>query len=123
MKDEDRIYCESDLEKEGLCESDDLKRLYCPRWLDEDAKKEWRRLSPSLIRNGQLNDLSYNSFAAYCQEWSRYQKAQAFINEKGTVMRDGKGAIKEIPQVAIAYKALRAMHRAALMIGFGIGEV
>ncbi len=96
---------------------EETKKFYCPRWLDEEAKKEWRRLAPALIRSGQLNEMTYNSFASYCQEWSRYQKQQAFINEKGTVMKDGKGGIREIPQVAIAYKALRAMHRSAEVLG------
>ena len=110
---------EAGLDKEELNESEESKRLYCPRWIDEDAKKEWRRLAPTLLKTGQLNEMTYNSLAAYCQEWSQYQKCQQFIIEKGAIMKDGKGGIREIPQVEIAYKALRAMHRAAKEIGFG----
>lgn len=110
---------EEEFEKEEYTESDESKKFYCPRWIDEDAKKEWRRLAPVLIKDGLLNEKTYNSLVTYCQEWSRYQKQQIFINDKGAVMKDGKGGIKEIPQVAIAYKALRAMHRAAKEIGFG----
>ena len=122
MNENDILY-ESDFEKEGLCDVDESKRLYCPRWLDDEAKKEWRRLGPTLIKIGLLNDLTYSSFAAYCQEWSRYQKAESFINEKGPIMKDGRGGIKEIPQVTIAYRALRAMHRAATAVGFGNGDL
>lgn len=115
------IYDE-EYDKEEYAEAEESKRIYCPRWIDDDAKKEWRRLAPVLLKNGLLNEMTYNSLVTYCQEWSRYQKQQIFINNKGTVMKDGKGSIREIPQVAIAYKALRAMHRAAKEIGFGSDE-
>ena len=72
-------------ENEELAESG-KKAMYSPRWLDEDAKKEWRRLAPILIQEGLLTEKTYNSFASYCQEWSRYQKQQALINQKGALI-------------------------------------
>ena len=98
------------------------KMMYCPRWLDEEDKKEWRRLSPVLIQEGLLTEKTYNSFASYCQEWSRYQKQQIMINEKGPLMATKRGEIKEAPFVSIAYKALRALHRSAIDFGLSKGE-
>lgn len=98
------------------------KTMYCPRWLDDDAKKEWRRLSGLLIQDGLLTEKTYNSFAAYCQEWSRYQKQQEMINEKGVFMMTKRGEVREAPFVAIAYKALRAMHKSAEDLGLAKGD-
>ena len=98
------------------------KMMYCPRWLDEDAKKEWRRLSPVLIREGLLTEKTYNSFASYCQEWSRYQKQQILINERGVLMATKRGEVREAPFVSIAYKALRALQRSAADFGLAKGD-
>lgn len=98
------------------------KAMYCPRWLDDDAKKEWRRLSGLLIQEGLLTEKTYNIFAAYCQEWSRYQKQQEMINEKGVFMMTKRGEVREAPFVAIAYKALRAMHKSAEDLGLAQGD-
>lgn len=101
----------------GIPSESGRKMMYCPRWLDEDAKKEWRRLSAVLIQEGLLTEKTYNSFASYCQEWSRYQKQQILINEKGVFMNTKRGEIREAPFVSIAYKALRALQKSATDLG------
>ena len=101
----------------GIPSEPGRKMMYCPRWLDEDAKKEWRRLSAVLIQEGLLTEKTYNSFASYCQEWSRYQKQQILINEKGVFMNTKRGEIREAPFVSIAYKALRALQKSATDLG------
>lgn len=125
MVEEDYLMTDADKDEPGRNieeQQSDPKTFYCPRWLDDDAKKEWRRLSGLLIQEGLLTERTYNSFAAYCQEWSRYQKQQAFIREKGAVAVRGKKVLYEVPQISIAYKALRAMYRAAEDIGLSRAE-
>lgn len=44
----------------------------CPKWLEPEAKKEWRRLSKQLEQLGVLTELDMASFAAYCQAYARW---------------------------------------------------
>ena len=39
----------------------------CPSWLEEDAKKEWKRMSKVLESMGLLTDMDMTAFAGYCQ--------------------------------------------------------
>ena len=39
----------------------------CPKWLDDEAKKEWRRLSKQLEELGILTEVDMTAFAGYCQ--------------------------------------------------------
>lgn len=42
-----------------------------PAWLMTDARKEWFRVAPDLIRMGVLTGDDWTNFAAYCQTWAR----------------------------------------------------
>ena len=39
----------------------------CPKWLEPEAKKEWRRLSKQLEQIGVLTEVDQAAFASYCQ--------------------------------------------------------
>ena len=41
----------------------------CPAWLMPEAKKEWKRLAPSLISMGILTEHDMEAFAGYCQAY------------------------------------------------------
>ena len=43
----------------------------CPTWLEPEAKKEWKRLAPSLEAMGVLTQADLTAFAGYCQAFSR----------------------------------------------------
>ena len=43
----------------------------CPKWLDDDAKKEWRRLAKQMEQIGILTEVDMAAFAAYCQAYAR----------------------------------------------------
>jgi P27 family predicted phage terminase small subunit len=88
----------------------------CPSWLDAEAKREWKRVSPELERLGLLTLVDGASLAAYCQSWSLYVDAQRAViqyrkeNGKLTVSYTNKaGATNEspLPEIAIAEKALK----------------
>src|SRR5262249_42754142 len=46
----------------------------CPRFLDKEARKEWRRAAPELYALGVLTNLDRAALAAYCESWSRVAK-------------------------------------------------
>jgi P27 family predicted phage terminase small subunit len=81
----------------------------CPEWLDDDAKAAWRHLIPQLDLMGVLTRIDGNALARYCRLWSRWRKAEAFIDKNGEMypLKDDHGKVKcfqQFPQVSIAAK-------------------
>ena len=87
-----------------------------PDWLDDEARKMWDHLLPMLDGMGVLTRVDGNSLARYCRLWSRWRKAEAFIDEKGDMfpLRSDNGKVKcfqQWPQVAIAHKLATQLTR------------
>ncbi len=85
-------------------------RPACPRWLDADAKACWRDLAPQLDRMGVLTKVDRNALSRYCRIWSRWKRAEQFIQKHGEAypLKDENGKVKylqQFPQVATAHKA------------------
>ena len=57
--------------------------IKCPDWLMPEAKKEWKRLAPSLIAMGILTDHDMEAFAGYCQAYARWREAEEFLSQHG----------------------------------------
>ena len=55
----------------------------CPDWLEDDAKKEWKRLGKVLAEMGMLTNLDMMAFAGYCQAYARWKGAEEFITQHG----------------------------------------
>ena len=51
----------------------------CPSWLEEDAKKEWKRMGKVLEGLGLLTDMDMMAFAGYCQAYARWKEAEVFL--------------------------------------------
>ena len=89
-------------------------RMRCPSWLDPEAKRLWRRLVPDLCRARIVTVVDREVLIAYCQAWSRWRKAEEFIQKRGEVypVRASDGRIISMapfPQVAIARQLLQAL--------------
>ena len=67
----------------------------CPAWLMPEAKKEWKRLAPSLI--------------GYCQAYARWREAEEFLSQHGTIFKTPSGYVQQVPQVSIAMQNLKIM--------------
>ena len=94
----------------------------CPDWLDKDAKTMWRHLVPLLDAMGVLTRLDGNALARYCRLWSRWRKAEAFIDKNGEMfpIRQDNGQVKyfgQWPQVAIAHKLALQLTRLEQELG------
>lgn len=57
-----------------------------PSWLDQEAKKIWRKLAPKLESIGCLTEVDWPDFAALCSAIARFKVAQTVLKEKGLVM-------------------------------------
>ena len=56
---------------------------HCPEFLDKDARKEWNRLAPILLRMKVLTEADYIALASLCQAYSTMVKAQVQLNKTG----------------------------------------
>ena len=83
----------------------------CPTWLEPEAKKEWKRLAPSLEAMGVLTQADLTAFAGYCQAYARWKEAEEFITQHGTIVKTPSGYWQQVPQVSIAQTYLKIMNK------------
>lgn len=81
----------------------------CPKWLEPEAKKEWRRLAKQMEAIGILTEVDMAAFAGYCQAYARWKEAEEFITQHGTIVKTPSGYWQQVPQVSIAQQNLKIM--------------
>ena len=89
----------------------------CPKWLEPEAKKEWRRLCKKMEMMGVLSEVDMAAFAGYCQAYARWKEAEEFITQHGTIVKTPSGYWQQVPQVSIAQTYLKIMERFASEFG------
>jgi len=87
----------------------DRKAPRCPSWLEDEAKKEWKRVGKILERMGLLTEMDMAAFAGYCQAYARWKEAEEFITQHGAMIRTPNGYLQQVPQVSIAQTNLKIM--------------
>jgi len=90
---------------------------YCPRWLSDEARAEWRRVAPELIACGLLTVVDRAALEAYCETYAQWRRAIEALKDGMTFTTD-KGYVQQLPEVAIANNALKQMR--AFMTEFGM---
>ena len=60
-----------------------LSTPICPRWLDPEAKAEWKRIAPELKRLGILTVLDGPILAAYCESVGLLRHAATHLRKEG----------------------------------------
>lgn len=81
----------------------------CPTWLLPEAKKEWKRLAPTLEAMGVLTMVDLQAFAGYCQAYARWKEAEEFVAQHGSIFKTPSGYVQQVPQVSIAQQNLKIM--------------
>ena len=89
----------------------------CPKWLEPEAKKEWRRLAKQMEQIGILTEVDMAAFAGYCQAYARWKEAEEFITQHGSIVKTPSGYWQQVPQVSIAQTYLKIMNRFAEQFG------
>ena len=74
----------------------------CPAWLEDEAKREWKRMAKVLEAMGLLTEMDMAAFAGYCQAYARWKEAEEFISQHGSMVRTPNGYLQQVPQVSIA---------------------
>lgn len=83
-----------------------VQRPKCPDYLDEVAKREWRRLVPVLERMEVLTEADGIALANLCQQLSMLQQAQIKLQKTGLLMKTRSGYIQQSPLVGIITAAV-----------------
>ena len=61
----------------------DIARPDAPAWLLPEAKREWKRLGPELVKLGLISKIDRAAFALYCQAWGRWVQTEAELKKLG----------------------------------------
>lgn len=83
----------------------------CPSWLEDEAKREWKRMAKQMEQLGILTEIDMAAFAGYCQAYARWKEAEEYLSEHGQVVKTPSGYCQQVPQVSIAQTYLKIMNR------------
>lgn len=81
-----------------------------PEWLSPEAKAEWDRVLPELMRLELVKAEDRAALAAYCETWATFKDAVETVQREGLTIEAKQGTLAH-PAVAIARntgKELRA---------------
>jgi P27 family predicted phage terminase small subunit len=70
---------------------------HCPDYLDEVARKEWRRLLKILRFMRVLTEADYMALASLCQAFSTMSKAQKQLTQTGILFKTPSGYVQQSP--------------------------
>ena len=91
--------------------------MQAPRFLDDVANKEWRRISRELYPLGLLTKIDRSALAAYCQAYSRWIQASEEIEGKSLTLKTENGYEYPNPLLAIINNALEVMRKFGVEFG------
>jgi P27 family predicted phage terminase small subunit len=88
-----------------------------PSFLDDYATEEWHRLAPELHADGRLTPQDVGEFAAYCNAYGRWRKAEEECKTEGLTITTKSGNVIQNPKIGIANAARSDMVRIAADFG------
>lgn len=78
---------------------------YCPAHLNDEAKREWKRIVHTLYDTGLLTKVDKAALAMYCQAWGRWVEAENQVAINGDVVKTKQGNIIQNPYLSISNRA------------------
>ena len=75
--------------------------VIAPDWLSDDARREWDRLAPTLIRMGVLTSIDRDALAVYCEAVAHYEQAVTLVDKSAVLIRGTRGLVKN-PAMQVA---------------------
>jgi P27 family predicted phage terminase small subunit len=89
----------------------------CPDFLSAEAKREWARLYPELMRLGLLKQIDRAALSALCEAWANYKAATEMIGKEGIVAMGGNGTMVQHPAVIVQKGMMEKIQRLAAEFG------
>lgn len=90
----------------------------CPKHLNQEARKEWRRITHELAALGLISNLDRTALAIYCDAYGRWVEASDNIRQFGLILKSTSGFPIQSPYLAILNKAIEQMR--AFVVEFGM---
>jgi P27 family predicted phage terminase small subunit len=66
-------------------------------YLVSQARKEWRRVTPLLLKNTLISHLDDTAIADYCVVWARLQWAERTLTRTGPFLKNDRGRVSRNP--------------------------
>ena len=88
-----------------------MRRPKCPAHLDDEARREWRRLVPILERMRVLTEADGIALANLCQQYATLIKAQRLLQKSGLLFKTKSGYIQQSPLVGIISAAVDQVNK------------
>lgn len=76
-----------------------------PRWLGEEARREWRRIAPLLHRAGLLTEVDVVALGMMCEALAVYHQAKEAMGNEGLIVVSDKGNSYQHPALGILNSA------------------
>lgn len=99
--------------------------------LSAEAKREWKRIVPELLRLGVLTVVDGKALAAYCHAYARWLQAERDVARYGLVIREPVTTkighrlvatrfvrLKRNPAISVAHDAMKLMK--SFLVEFGL---
>lgn len=89
----------------------------CPAWLSAEARREWRRIAPELIRCGLVTIADRPVLALFCDQFARATIAATKVREAGEVIKSPSEFPILNPWLGVATKAAALALKLAAELG------
>lgn len=91
---------------------------YAPRFLNDDGKKEWRRVVGILMDLGLYTELDRTALAMYCQVYGRWVRMERELADEALVLVGTEGGLYQNPKLHVANKAWEQQRK--ILAEFGL---
>ena len=88
-----------------------------PTWLSREAKAEWRRIVPELIRVGVLARVDRAILVGYCESWAMFTDAQRMVHDQGIIQTSKEGVDRPAAHVRVLNESRSAFLKFAQELG------
>ena len=91
---------------------------YVPRFLNDDGKREWRRIVGLLMDLGLYTDLDRAALAMYCQAYGRWVQVERELAKEDLILTGAEGGLYQNPKLHVANKAWEQQRK--ILAEFGL---
>lgn len=93
----------------------------CPKHLKGEARREWNRIVPELMRLRVLATIDAAALGCYCAAYARWVQAEIALAENGVMVMTPNKYEVQSPWVGVSNKAMAMMHK--FLTEFGLTPV
>lgn len=76
-----------------------------PRWLSEEARRQWRKVAGPLHRCGLLTEIDGMALGMLCESFAQYVEARRVVDQEGMLVESDKGNKYQHPAVGLMKSA------------------